>query len=69
MENNNIVIRHARIIDLNGHLDLVGDVLITGGEMVAALRIDFDVIPVDSLFIVFTCLVASPGFNALNRYL
>ena len=69
MENNNIVIRQARIIDPNGQLDLVGDLLIAGGEIVAAGRLDLDRIPEDSLVIDGTGLVACPGFIDLHCHL
>ncbi|MEC9287864.1 MAG: amidohydrolase family protein, partial [Chloroflexota bacterium] len=69
MENNNIVIRQARIIDPNGQLDLVGDLLIAGGEIVAAGRLDLDRIPEDSPVIDGTGLVACPGFIDLHCHL
>ena len=69
MENNNIVIRQARIIDPNGQLDLVGDLLIAGGEIVAAGRLDLERIPEDSLVIDGTGLVACPGFIDLHCHL
>ena len=69
METDNIVIRHARIIDPSRQLDRVGDILIGNGEIVAAGRLGLDRIPEGCRVIDGTGLVASPGFIDLHCHL
>lgn len=69
METDNIVIRHARIIDPSRQLDRVGDILLGNGEIVAAGRLGVDRIPGGCWVIDGTGLVASPGFIDLHCHL
>ena len=69
METDNIVIRHARIIDPSRQLDRVGDILLGNGEIVAAGRLGVDRIPDGCRVIDGTGLVASPGFIDLHCHL
>ena len=69
METDNILIRHARIIDPSRQLDRVGDILLGNGEIVAAGRLGSDRIPDGCRVIDGTGLVASPGFIDLHCHL
>ena len=69
METDNIVIRHARIIDPSRQLDRVGDILLGGGEILATGRIGVDRIPDGCRVIDGAGLVASPGFIDLHCHL
>ena len=69
METDNIVIRHARIIDPSRQLDRVGDILLGNGEIVAAGRLGVDRVPDGCRVIDGTGLVASPGFIDLHCHL
>ena len=69
METDNVVIRHARIIDPSRQLDRVGDILLGNGEIVAAGRLELDRIPEGCRVIDGTGLVASPGFIDLHCHL
>jgi len=69
VETDNIVIRHARIIDPSRQLDRVGDILLGNGEIVAAGRLGVDRIPDGCRVIDGTGLVASPGFIDLHCHL
>jgi dihydroorotase len=69
VETDNIVIRHARIIDPSRQLDRVGDILLGNGEIVAAGRLGVDRIPGGCWVIDGTGLVASPGFIDLHCHL
>lgn len=69
MENDNVMIRHARIIDPSRQLDRVGDLLIGRGEIVAAGRVALDRIPEGAQVIDGTGLVACPGFIDLHCHL
>ena len=69
METDNIVIRHARIIDPSRQLDRVGDILLGNGEIVAAGRLGVDRIPGGCWVIDGTGMVASPGFIDLHCHL
>ena len=61
MVTENIVIRHARIIDPSRQLDRVGDLLLGNGEIIAAGRLGVDRIPEGRRVIDGTGPVASPG--------
>jgi dihydroorotase len=65
----NILIRHARILDPSRQLDRVGDLLIGSGEITAAGRLGPDRIPDGCRVIDGTGLVASPGFIDLHCHL
>jgi len=69
VETDNIVIRHARIIDPSRQLDRVGDILLGNGEIVAAGRLGVDRVPDGCRVIDGTGLVASPGFIDLHCHL
>ncbi len=69
MENDNIVIRRARIIDPSRQLDRVGDLLFGRGEIIAAGRLTADRIPDGCRVIDGSGLVASPGFIDLHCHL
>jgi len=69
VETDNVVIRHARIIDPSRQLDRVGDILLGNGEIVAAGRLELDRIPEGCRVIDGTGLVASPGFIDLHCHL
>ena len=69
MENDNFMIRHVRIIDPTEQSDLVGDLLIGRGEIVAVGRFDLERIPEGSRVIDGTGLVACPGFIDLHCHL
>ncbi|PKB59620.1 MAG: hypothetical protein BZY83_00875 [SAR202 cluster bacterium Casp-Chloro-G2] len=62
-------IRHARIIDPSRQLDRVGDLLLGGGEILAAGRLGVDRIPDGAIVINGLGLVASPGFIDLHCHL
>ena len=69
METEHIVIRRARIIDPSRQLDRVGDLLLGGGEILAAGRLGRDRIPDGCRVIDGAGLVASPGFIDLHCHL
>ncbi|MDA0262662.1 MAG: dihydroorotase [Chloroflexi bacterium] len=69
METQSIFIRHARIIDPSRQLDRVGDLLLGGGEILAAGRLGVDRIPDGAIVINGLGLVASPGFIDLHCHL
>ena len=69
METENVVIRHARIIDPSRQLDRVGDILLGNREIAAAGRLGVDRIPDGCKVIDGTGLVASPGFIDLHCHL
>ena len=69
METDNIVIRHARIIDPSRRMDQVGDVLLSNGEIVVAGTLGVESIPDVCRVIDGTGLVASPGFIDLHCHL
>ena len=69
METDNILIRHARIVDPSRQSDRVGDLLIGIGEITAAGRLGPDRIPDGCRVIDGTGLVASPGFIDLHCHL
>ncbi len=69
MENDNVMIRHARIIDPSRQLDRVGDLLIGRGEIVAAGRLGVDRIPEGARVIDGSGMVACPGFIDLHCHL
>ena len=69
METEIIMIRRARIIDPSRQLDRVGDVLLSGGEILATGRLGVDRIPDGCRVIDGSGLVASPGFIDLHCHL
>ena len=69
METEHIVIRRARIIDPSRQLDRVGDLVLGGGEILAAGRLGRDRIPDGCRVIDGAGLVASPGFIDLHCHL
>ena len=69
METERILIRRARIIDPSRQLDRVGDLLLGGGEILAAGRLGRDRIPDGCRVIDGAGLVASPGFIDLHCHL
>ena len=69
METEKILIRRARIIDPSRQLDRVGDLLLGGGEILAAGRLEVDRIPDGCRIIDGAGLVASPGFIDLHCHL
>ena len=69
METEKFLIRRARIIDPSRQLDRVGDLLIGGGEILAAGRLDRSRVPDDCRVINGAGLVASPGFIDLHCHL
>jgi len=69
LETQSIFIRHARIIDPSRQLDRVGDLLLGGGEILAAGRLGVDRIPDGAIVINGLGLVASPGFIDLHCHL
>jgi len=69
VETEHIVIRRARIIDPSRQLDRVGDLLLGGGEILAAGRLGRDRIPDGCRVIDGAGLVASPGFIDLHCHL
>ena len=64
MENDNFMIRHVRIIDPTEQSDLVGDLLIGRGEIVAVGRFDLERIPEGSRVIDGT---GNPPYNWCRR--
>ena len=69
METEKFLIRRARIIDPSRQLDRVGDLLLGGGEILAAGRLGRDRIPEGCRIINGAGLVASPGFIDLHCHL
>jgi dihydroorotase len=69
VETEHIVIRRARIIDPSRQLDRVGDLLLGGGEILAAGRLGRDRIPDGCRVIDGAGLIASPGFIDLHCHL
>ena len=69
METESLVIRHARIVDPSRNLDLVGDILIGSGEILATGKLGLDLIPEGAKVIDGTGLVVAPGFIDLHCHL
>ena len=69
METESLVIRHARIVDPSRNLDLVGDILIGSGEILATGKLGLDRTPEGAKVIDGTGLVVAPGFIDLHCHL
>ncbi len=69
MQTEKILIRGARIIDPSRQLDQVGDLLLGGGEILAAGKVLENGIPDGCRVIDGTGLVVSPGFIDLHCHL
>ena len=69
METESLVIRHARIVDPSRDLDLVGDILIGSGEILATGKLGLDRTPEGAKVIDGTGLVVAPGFIDLHCHL
>ncbi|MDA1128217.1 MAG: dihydroorotase [Chloroflexi bacterium] len=69
MEPETILIRGSRIVDPSRQLDRVGDLLLGGGEILAAGRLGRDRVPDGCRVINGAGLVASPGFIDLHCHL
>ena len=69
MDSAPLLIKGPRIIDPARGVDQVGDILISGGKIVATGPISADDIPQDCVTLEATGLVASPGFIDLHCHL
>ena len=69
METESLVIRHARIVDPSRDLDLVGDILIGSGEILATGKLGLDRTPEGAKVVDGTGLVVAPGFIDLHCHL